>query len=81
MNGDTDHELAARMNLSFAAVKKRWASLFDRIAGIRPDLLPNAEHREGQESRGPQKRHRILAYVRSHPEEVRPFRWRHASQV
>jgi hypothetical protein len=76
MNGETDHELAARINLSLPSIKKRWASLFDRIADTRPDLLPDAKQRGLQESRGPQKRHRILAYVRSHPEELRPFRWR-----
>ncbi len=76
LNGDTDLELAAGMNLSLPSIKKRWASLFDRIADVRPDLLPDSEHRGWHESRGPQKRHRILAYVRSHPEELRPFRWR-----
>jgi hypothetical protein len=76
INGETDNELAARMNLSLPSVKKRWASLFDRIADTRPDLLPDAEERGWHEGRGPQKRHRILAYVRSHPEELRPFRWR-----
>jgi hypothetical protein len=78
MNGETDNELTARMNLSLPSIKKRWASLFDRIADTRPDLLPDTEHRGWQESRGPQKRHRILAYVRAHPEELRPFRWRSA---
>jgi hypothetical protein len=76
LKGGTDNELAARMNLSLAAVKKRWASLFDKVAEVRPDLLPDAELRESADSRGPQKRHHILAYVRSHPEEVRPYRWR-----
>ncbi len=75
MNGETDTDLATRMNLSLPSIKKRWASLFDRIADTRPDLLPDAEKRGWQESRGPQKRHRILAYVRAHPEELRPFRW------
>ena len=76
MNGETDNELAARLNLSLPAIKKRWVSVFDRIAEVRPDLLPDAERRGLQESRGPQKRHRILAYLRSHPEELRPYRWR-----
>lgn len=73
MNGDPDNELAARMNLSLAAVKKRWATLFDRIAEVRPELLPHTERGDWRESRGPQKRHRILAYVREHPEEIRPY--------
>lgn len=76
LKGGTDKELAVKLNLSLPTVKKRWASLFDRIAEVRPDLLPEDERREPAESRGPQKRHRILAYVRTHPEEVRPYRWR-----
>ncbi|MEO6830251.1 MAG: hypothetical protein ABI164_10625 [Acidobacteriaceae bacterium] len=75
IHGEPDSELAARMHLSLSSIKKRWASLFDRIADVRPDLLPDAEGREWNSGRGPQKKHRILAYVRSHPEEVRPFRW------
>ncbi len=76
LRGGTDNEMAARMNLSLASVKKRWASVFDKVAEVRPDLLPNDDWRESSDSRGPQKRHRILAYVRTHPEEVRPYRWR-----
>ena len=76
LKGGTDKELAAQLNLSVPTVKKRWASLFDRVAEARPELLPDGEPRESVESRGPQKRHRILAYVRAHPEEVRPYRWR-----
>lgn len=75
INGETDQELAARMSLSLPSIKKRWASLFDRIADTRPDLLPDAGQRGLHEIRGPQKKHRILAYARSHPEELRPFRW------
>jgi hypothetical protein len=76
LKGGTDKELAAQLNLSVPTVKKRWASLFDRIEEVRPDLLPEGERRESAEGRGPQKRHRILAYVRAHPQELRPYRWR-----
>ena len=78
--GETDTELAARLNLSLSTVKKRWNSLFARVAETRSDLLPNADTREN-ESRGLQKRHRILSYVRAHPQEVRPYRWRSFKQV
>ena len=74
----TDGELAKRMNLSPATVKKRWQALFERIADIRPELLPVEGGEDMAPSRGPQKRHRILAYVRSHPQELRPYRWRAA---
>lgn len=75
MNGETDNELAAGLNLSLPTIKKRWLSVFDKVASVRPDLLPAAALRDSQESRGPQKRHHILAYLRSHPEELRPCRW------
>jgi hypothetical protein len=71
--GATDIELATTLNLSLAAVKKRWRSVFDRIALKRPDLLPCAARQWISEIRGPQKRHIILAYIREHPEELRPF--------
>jgi hypothetical protein len=80
MSGETDTELAVKLNLSLSTVKKRWNSLFARFAEARPDLLPDSDTREN-ESRGLQKRHRILAYVRAHPQEVRPYRWRSFKQV
>lgn len=75
LRGGMDSELAARMNLSLSSVKKRWLSLFQRVSEVRPDLLPDSEGANVNEFRGPQKRHHILAYVRSHPQEIRPFRW------
>lgn len=74
LRGGSDSELAARMNLSLPSVKKRWLSLFQRVSAVRPELLP-----EGgaslSDSRGPEKRRHILAYIRTHPQEIRPFRW------
>jgi hypothetical protein len=70
----SDVELAKAMNLSPATIKKRWQALFERIADTHPEMLP--EKNGGTESRGPQKRHHILTYVRAHPQELRPFRWR-----
>jgi len=70
LNGLTDSELSEDLGLKLSALKKRWASIFDRVQVARPDLLPSPlEH----QSRGPQKRHRLLAYLRKHPEELRPF--------
>lgn len=81
MHGETDTELAAKLNLSLSTVKKRWNSLFARIAEVRPGLLPDTGNPRESESRGLQKRHRILAYVRAHPQEIRPYRWRSFKQV
>jgi DNA-binding CsgD family transcriptional regulator len=72
-NGATDSELAEALNLSVEAVKKRWRSIFDRIALKRPDLIPDSHREPISETRGPQKRHIVVAYVRDHPEELRPF--------
>jgi DNA-binding CsgD family transcriptional regulator len=72
----SDIELAARMNLSPATIKKRWQALFDRVADMQPGLLPVEDEDGSKLTRGPQKRHHVLAYVRSHPQELRPYRWR-----
>jgi hypothetical protein len=75
LRGGTDSEMAARMNLSLASIKKRWLSLFQRVAETQPALLPGCREQSWNAFRGPQKRHHILDYVRSHPQEIRPFRW------
>jgi hypothetical protein len=72
----SDEELAKGMNLSPATVKKRWQALFERVADKHPTLLPAEGDESAKVTRGPQKRHHILAYVRSHPQELRPYRWR-----
>jgi DNA-binding NarL/FixJ family response regulator len=71
-NGATDAELASRLSVSLSAVKARWRSAIARIEESMPGLIHDVEDREG---RGLQKRHRVLAYVRSHPEVLRPFDW------
>ena len=53
-------------------MKKRWAAVFERVATARPDLLPELEYDSDRQTRGRQKRHHLLAYVRQHPEELRP---------
>lgn len=73
--GGTDAELAERMKISPAALKKRWKAVFDRIAETRPALLPAGDQEDAMDARGRQKRHHVVNYVRSHPEEIRPFRW------
>jgi hypothetical protein len=74
LSGKTDAELSSDLGLSVEATKKRWLSIFDRVAQYKPEILSSADAES--EGRGPQKRHRIVAYVRSHPEELRPYAWR-----
>jgi len=74
MNGSTDPELAAELSTSLAAVKKSWRDIYDRVHDCIPKLFPSEASREqlGSE-RGKAKKHRLLSYVREHPEELRPF--------
>jgi DNA-binding CsgD family transcriptional regulator len=77
LRGGTDREIADRLHISQSSTKKRWQSVFDRVAETRADLLP--ENGSSGTSRGPQKRHRILTFVQTHPSELRPFDW-HGSE-
>jgi hypothetical protein len=69
----TDEELAQRLTLNVSTVKKRWLAIFERISDTRPDLLAGADNDGDGRTRGKQKRHRVLAYMREHPEELRPY--------
>lgn len=71
--GKTDAELSEDLGLSIEAIKKRWMSIFDRIDEFKPEILSRSD--ADSDGRGPQKRHRVVAYIRSHPEELRPFSW------
>ena len=72
LTGAIDSELAVSLNISLSAVKARWRSVYSRLAEIMPDLV-GVESSAGE--RGPQIRHVVLAYVRAHPEELRPYAW------
>jgi hypothetical protein len=73
LGGETDAGLSAHLGLSIEAIKKRWMSIFDRVEEFKPGILNSSE--TSSDGRGPQKRHRVVAYIRAHPEELRPFSW------
>ena len=73
LKGPTNQELSQQLKISLPAVKKRWASLFERTINARPDLFPGLDETPGDNKRGEQKRHHVLAYMRSHPQELRPI--------
>jgi hypothetical protein len=73
ISAKTDAELSQELGLSIEATKKRWLSIFARVDQYLPEIL-NQTGAEGA-GRGLQKRHRVLAYIRTHPEELRPFAW------
>jgi hypothetical protein len=69
LDGMDDQAVAQDLSVSVAAIKRRWQAIFERIAPVRPDLCPA----DGEGKRGIQKRQRVLAHVREHMEEIRPF--------
>jgi DNA-binding NarL/FixJ family response regulator len=69
LDGADDAAIAQSSFVTLPAIKRRWSNIFERVAARRPDLCPP----DGDGTRGIQKRQRILTYVRSHPEELRPY--------
>jgi hypothetical protein len=73
MDGGTDEELRDLLKVSLTAVKKRWRSIYDRVAESLPQVF--GDRRVGDVStheRGKERRRRLLTYLRDHPEELRP---------
>jgi hypothetical protein len=70
----TDRELACALSLSLAAIKKAWLSIYRRVADLHPELIPDGGRAEsGASERGKEKKRHLLAYLREHPEELRPI--------
>ena len=71
--GGTDEELSSLLNTSLSTVKKTWRSVYDRVAARLPELIPSNSQPDGDVSkRGRDKKQRLIAYLREHPEELRP---------
>jgi DNA-binding CsgD family transcriptional regulator len=70
--GATDTELAHRLGMSVAAVKSSWVRLYTR-ASTTMATVGSTESNRRAASRGLQKRHRLLDFVRQHPSELTPY--------
>jgi len=71
----TDSEIADHFGISLSAVKKSWAAIFEKVGNLLPtDASETASDTSDDRAgiRGAQKRHRLLSYLRNHPEEFRP---------
>jgi hypothetical protein len=72
-DGGTDEELSGSLGISVYTVKQTWRAIYDRVEACIPELLPGNSHAHSQgETRGKQKKQRLLAYLRERPEELRP---------
>jgi hypothetical protein len=59
---------------SLHAIKKLWISIYQRVEDHLSELIPNQQQLElPANGRGKEKRRRLLAYLREHPEELRPI--------
>ena len=73
LRGGTEDELAMELEISISAVKKSWRSIYDRVERSKIGILPSSSTEIETPDRGRGKKHRLLAYVREHPEELRPI--------
>lgn len=72
LKGLTDEELSNELGVSLSFVKKTWHSVYERSAEKVLDL--HLRRTDGSVSqRGKEKKQRVLAYLRSYPEELRPI--------
>ena len=73
LRGLSDDELTCELGISLSAIKKTWRSVYSRIEQSGMAILPPVpEDRVESLDRGKGKKHLVLNYVRSHPEELRP---------
>jgi hypothetical protein len=76
MQGHTDLELSEQLGISASSVRRCWLSIYDRVADRAPETLglrASGEYENGNPVRGKGKKNRLLAYLREHPEELRPL--------
>jgi hypothetical protein len=58
-----------------------WRTIFNRAGSRLPELFPDHQQvNAGNTERGKEKRRHLLAYLREHPEELRPVSRRLYSQ-
>jgi DNA-binding CsgD family transcriptional regulator len=68
--GETDGQIAGSLQLALPTVKGRWRQIYARVAAVSPDLLGDPDPDPGGQTRGKEKRRRLLEYLQRHPEEL-----------
>ena len=71
--GETVQEIAAHLFISPWTVKKHWQSIYGRVSRIDIGLLPSSKRSQKQNHAAPNAERHLLAYLRQHPEELRPL--------
>jgi hypothetical protein len=75
----TDDELAQSLGVSLPTIKKMWLSVYRRVTDGQSKTIGDSG-RAGTAERGKEKRRHLLAYLREHPEELRPVSRKHLKQ-
>jgi hypothetical protein len=78
----SDDEIADHLGVTPHAVNMRWRTIYERIerqADLTGLVFKGRELADGNgrpgNGGGGHKRRKVVAYVRAHPEEVRPYAW------
>ena len=72
VRGGTDQELADELGVSLSAVKKTWLLIYSRASKQLPSIFRNGVAVPEDGERGREKKQHLIAYLRDHPEELRP---------
>jgi hypothetical protein len=74
LQGGTDEDLSNELNISLSSIRRTWLAIYQRVIEREPELLGESSQSGGMlPARGKGKKHRLLAYLREHPEELRPI--------
>lgn len=72
VDGLADSEIAAELSVSANTIKQTWRSIYERTLRKVPLALGAAGPARLDGVRGLEKRRHLLAYLRDHPQELRP---------
>ena len=74
LQGGTDEDLSHELDVSLSSIRRTWLAIYERVAAREPEILGESlQSSLAVPSRGKGKKHRLLAYLREHPEELRPL--------
>lgn len=75
LEGGTDEQIAEKLKISVSAVKKTWRLIYERVATCDSKLIPHPHWQDEEDNaeRGKAKKQQLLAHLREHMEELRPF--------
>lgn len=68
----SDESVARRLSISTATVRQHWRGIFERVERSQPNVLGASMPADTHAGRGPEKRGRVLDFLRLNLHEVRP---------